>query len=67
MEAVNSSKPVVQYSLSVHDSHFVVGRRLKSFFLWHGLIPGRDFRFLTRRFVNSFVGKCNLLIYRVKM
>jgi hypothetical protein len=48
--------------------HFVVGQRLKSFFLLPGLIPGRDFsRFLTRRFVNAFVGKCNLLNYRVKM
>jgi hypothetical protein len=48
--------------------YFTVGRRLKSCFLLHGSIPGRDFRrFLTRRFVSAFVGKCNLLIYRVKM
>jgi hypothetical protein len=47
---------------------FVVGQRLKSFFLLPGSIPDRDFRrFLTGRFVNAFVGKCNLLIYRVKM
>jgi hypothetical protein len=40
----------------------------RAFFLLRGSIPGRDFhRFLTRRFVNVFVGKCNLLIYRVKM
>jgi hypothetical protein len=49
-------------------THFAVGRRLKSFFLLHGLTPVHDFRrFLTRSFVNAFVGKCNLLIYWVKM
>jgi hypothetical protein len=38
------------------------------FFLLPGSIPGRDVRrFLMCRFVNAFVSKCNLLIYRVKM
>jgi hypothetical protein len=45
------------------DSYLAVGQRLKSLSLLHASMPGRDFcRFLTRRLVNAFVSKCNLLI-----